>query len=95
MLDEIKAVELYDALYNKSTNSSRVRVRITTTPKIDERIELSEISICYNKEYDNWYIKTFWGNKRAYRYRVRYKDLEEWIDLLKWVCINNEDELFK
>ena len=93
MLDK-RAIEIIDTLHKKSTNKARIKVRTTSTPKSDERVSISEIDICFNAEYDGWFIKSFWGTKKAYRYRIRPCDINEWTDFMLWLFENNNDELF-
>ncbi len=93
-MNDDKAKAIWNTLYSKSKNTNKVKSRIVTTPESNDRSEISEIDLCYNAEYDNWFIKTFWGSKKAYRYTIRYSDLNEWIEFLEWCCDNNNDELF-
>ena len=86
---------MYGAIRSNSKNNPKLRDSFTTTPETDGKKIMSEIDVCYNIEYDNWFIKTFWGSKKAYRYKIRLKDRPEWDEFIECLFEMNEDILFK
>jgi len=64
-----------------------------STPKSDGKKELSEIDICYSHQYDSWFIKTFWGTKKAYRYNVKRKYMDVWLEFMERLS-ETDDELY-
>ena len=86
--------EMYNALFNSSINRSTNNGRNKTTPKQDERKKISEIMIGYNCEYGNWFIKSFWETKKAFRYTAKTEQFDEWFEFMSELESRNNDSLF-
>ena len=85
---------MYNALYTKSLNRSTNEGRTVSTPKSHDRKKMSEVMIGFNADYDNWFIKSFWETKKAYRYTARDEHIDEWIEFIREFSVRNQDDLF-
>ena len=91
---------IIEKLYTSSTNKARVKDSFTTTPKTDEAKKISEMNICCNFDYDNFFVKTFWdGKNKAYRYNIKHRNLHNWINAMEDIQQykdeqDDDDELF-
>ena len=81
----------YSLLREKSINKQKVKEGLKTTPKSDDKSIISEIDLCHNIEYGSWFIKTFWGSKKAYRYTINYTDINLWLDYIDELSMRESD----
>ena len=92
-MNDSQRTKMYTRLYTDSTNTPKLKDKFTTTPKDDGKKELSQIDLSYSHQYACWFIKTFWGSSKAYRYNVRIENVDLWLEFM--VLISEvEDDLF-
>ncbi len=80
-------------LHTRSINKSTNKLRTKSTPSSDDRVNLTEINICYSIEYFNHKIKTFWDGAKAYTYPIKSSEVDSWNELISELPILSDEDI--